>query len=189
MKTATLTRVRFLRSWHCQVVVCGPLRARESETVSEEGQTHDQFVSKAAPSLEKCWGTLNRTKLSAGQWKDAAYPEKCLLLNSLLCLKIILFFLWSIFQPGMWLSSGDTGNVSHTFFSVYFINLYAHGFSFYRVSPVPAGSVSLLSSVTSSTEAVITGKLPHHKGFSIAWSAGLSGENNSVQHHTWELLF
>lgn len=57
------------------------------------------------------------------------------------------------------------------------------------VSPVPAGSVSLLSSVTSSTEAVITGKLPLHRGVLTAWSAGLSGENNSVQHRTWELLF
>lgn len=55
------------------------------------------------------------------------------------------------------MSSGNTGNVSHIFFSVYFINSYAHGFSFYRVSPAPEGSVSLLSSVTSSTEAMITG--------------------------------
>lgn len=57
-------------------MICGPLRARESKTVSKEGQTYDKAVSKATPSLEKCWGTLSRGKLSAGQWKDAAYPEK-----------------------------------------------------------------------------------------------------------------
>lgn len=76
VEVAILPRVQPLWSRHCQAVVCGALRVRGSMTVNEERQIYCQVVPKAAPSLENCWRTLNRARLSVVQWKDTCPAKK-----------------------------------------------------------------------------------------------------------------